>query len=98
MASCGITNSFPQAGHGCSAAILVICYLYSLNQAQFTVTPERALAFAVIRLAVADVKGQNNPPVADRRRAENFLAGSPGLHFWAAVARVDPELIRQERR
>lgn len=51
-----------------------------------TLSPEQQIAAAVIHQAILDAKYSQS--------AERFLAGHDRwLHFWAAVAGLDPQLI-----
>lgn len=49
----------------------------------------RHLAMRVIDQALRDVSGHGGAP-CDRESARTFLAGSPMLHLWCAVADVNP--------
>jgi hypothetical protein len=49
----------------------------------------RHLAMRVIDQALRDLSGHGGAP-CDRESARTFLAGSPMLHLWCAVADVNP--------
>ena len=59
-------------------------------------SPIQALAAAVIRQAVADATG--TAALQTRFEARAFLAGSPTLLDWCAVARLDPVYVIQRAR
>lgn len=58
---------------------------------RFDITAYRALAIAVINLALADARGTR---LAERRDAQRFLRDVKGpLAFWCAWVPIDPQIV-----